>query len=84
MARTTLKVTGMTCQHCVRAVTGALVGQDGVTHAEVDLQAGRARVEYDEARVSPRELANMVAEEGYEAEEAHDATGAHDRVDQQG
>jgi copper chaperone len=69
MAEATLKITGMTCQHCVRAVTGALEGQDGVTRAEVDLQAGRARVEYDEALVTPRELADAVVEEGYEAEE---------------
>jgi copper chaperone len=69
MAEVTLRVTGMTCQHCVRAVTGALEGQDGVTRAEVDLQAGRARVQYDEARVTPRDLADAVVEEGYEAEE---------------
>jgi copper chaperone len=69
MATTTLKVTGMTCQHCVRAVMGALEGQEGVERAQVDLQAGRAVVEYDDRRVTPRELANVVAEEGYEAEE---------------
>jgi copper chaperone len=69
MATTTLKVEGMTCQHCVRSVTQALESQEGVTHADVDLQAGRARVAYDDSRVTPRELANAVAEEGYEAEE---------------
>jgi copper chaperone len=68
MAQATLKVTGMTCGHCVKAVTEALEGQDGVTRADVDLTAGRARVEYDEGRVTPRELAAVVAEEGYEAE----------------
>jgi copper ion binding protein len=70
MATATLKVTGMTCQHCVRAVTGALEAHEGVTRAQVDLQAGRAVVEYDESSTSARELANVVAEEGYEAEEA--------------
>jgi copper chaperone CopZ len=70
MATATLKVTGMTCQHCVRAVTGALEAHKAVTSAQVDLQAGRAVVEYDESNTSARELANVVAEEGYEAEEA--------------
>ena len=70
MATTTLKVSGMTCQHCVRAVTQALESQDGVTDAQVDLQAGRARVEYDEGRVTPDQLANAVTDEGYTAEEA--------------
>ena len=69
MATTTLKVDGMTCQHCVRAVTEALESQDGVTRAQVDLQAGRARVEYDEGRVTPGQLANAVIDEGYTAEE---------------
>ena len=69
MATTTLKVQGMTCQHCVRSVTQALESQDGVKSAAVDLQAGRASVDFDESRVTPRELANAVAEEGYEAEE---------------
>ena len=69
MATTTLKIQGMTCQHCVRSVTQALESQEGVARAEVDLQAGRAQVEYDDARVTPRALAHAVAEEGYEAEE---------------
>lgn len=69
MATTTLKVQGMTCQHCVRSVTQALESHDGVTRADVNLEAGRANVEYDESRVTPRDLAKAVAEEGYEAEE---------------
>jgi copper chaperone len=69
MATATLKVNGMTCGHCVKAVTDALQSQDGVTRADVDLTAGRARVEYDESLVTPRELANVVSDEGYEAEE---------------
>lgn len=70
MATTTLKVEGMTCQHCAQTVTRALESKDGVEGADVDLQSGRAQVRYDEGRVSPRELASAVAEEGYEAEEA--------------
>jgi copper chaperone len=69
MATATLKITGMTCGHCQRAVTDALESRDGVARADVDLTAGRAQVEYDEARVTPRELEAAVAEEGYEAEE---------------
>jgi copper chaperone len=69
MAQTTLKVSGMTCAHCVRAVTTALEAAPGVRRAEVDLQRGRAVVEFDETRVSPRELASVVLDEGYAAEE---------------
>jgi copper chaperone len=69
MAHTTLRVTGMTCAHCVRAVTTALEAAPGVKRAQVDLQSGRAVIDYDEKRVTPRQLANAVMEEGYTAEE---------------
>ena len=69
MATATLKVTGMSCEHCVRAVTQALQGREGVRRAEVDLDGGRARVEYDETKTNPRELAGAVTDEGYTAEE---------------
>jgi copper chaperone CopZ len=34
----------------------------------VDLQAGRARVEYEESSTNPGDLAAVVADEGYPAE----------------
>lgn len=45
MTTRTYAVTGMTCQHCVRAVTGELSGLDGVSRIEVDLvPGGQSRV----------------------------------------
>lgn len=40
MTTTTYAVTGMTCEHCVQAVTGELSGLDGVSRVEVDLVPG--------------------------------------------
>ena len=37
MATTTYKVTGMTCGHCVNAVTSELTGLSGVSGVTVDL-----------------------------------------------
>lgn len=59
-----LKVDGMTCQHCVKAVKSALESVRGVTAAEVDLERGRATVT-GEADVDA--LIAAVREEGYEA-----------------
>jgi copper chaperone len=70
MSITTLKIEGMTCEHCERAVKGALERTPGVTRARVDLAEGRATVEYDEAQVSPDDLAAAVTDEGYDAEAA--------------
>jgi copper chaperone len=40
MATTTYPVTGMTCEHCVHAVTAELAAVDGVTTVAVDLVPG--------------------------------------------
>ena len=69
MSTATLKITGMSCQHCVRSVVNALQSVEGVASATVDLGKGRAVVEYDPAHTSPRVLANAVMDEGYVAEE---------------
>jgi copper chaperone CopZ len=68
MPKTILTVKGMTCNHCVGAVTRALEETPGVRSARVDLEGGQAVVDYDDALADPRELATVVAEAGYEAE----------------
>lgn len=40
---TTIKVTGMSCQHCVNAVTKALSGIAGVQDVQVFLEKGEAQ-----------------------------------------
>lgn len=70
MATATLRVDGMTCEHCARTVRQALEGVVGVRSARVDLGQGRAVVEYDEAETAPRQLVGAVMDEGYSAEEA--------------
>jgi copper chaperone len=39
---TTVKISGMTCRHCVMAVTRALGGIDGIRDVQVDLEKGEA------------------------------------------
>jgi copper chaperone len=41
---TTYTVTGMTCEHCVRAVTGELSALPGVAGVSVDLGTGAVTV----------------------------------------
>lgn len=43
--QTRLNIEGMTCDHCVKAVQGALERTPGVERAQVDLEAGQAMVE---------------------------------------
>jgi copper chaperone len=60
---TTLKVEGMSCGHCQKAVKEALERQ-GAQNVQVDLQSGLATVE---GQVNPEQLIAAVVEEGYQA-----------------
>lgn len=60
--KTELRIEGMSCDHCVRAVRAALLSVSGVTGAEVAV--GTATVEGEAA---PEALVAAVTEEGYEA-----------------
>jgi copper chaperone len=62
---TTLHVVGMTCGHCVQAVTTELGKLTGVTHVDVDLAGGTAVVE-SAAPLDPAAVAAAVDEAGYE------------------
>ena len=58
-------ITGMTCQHCVSAVTQEVGGIDGVTDVEVDLDNGRLRVT-STGPLDPAAIRAAVDEAGYE------------------
>jgi copper chaperone len=62
---TKLKITGMTCHHCVKAVTEALGQVEGVDKViEVSLEQGEAVVSGNPEAAA---LISAVAEAGYEA-----------------
>jgi copper chaperone len=63
-----LKITGMTCDHCVHAATKALQNVPGVEKVEVTLHPGAAVVQ---GQADPAALIAAVKEEGYEAEVRH-------------
>ena len=57
-------VEGMTCGHCVRAVTQAVQGQDPAASVKVDLAAKEVGVE---SRLSAEQVIALITEEGYSA-----------------
>ncbi|HLU85725.1 MAG TPA: cation transporter [Vicingaceae bacterium] len=58
---TELKIEGLSCSHCVNAVTTILKELDGVTNAEVNLP-DTAKVDFDENRISLEEIKTAVNE----------------------
>lgn len=65
MAEATYSVTGMTCDHCVRAVKTEVGSVAGVTSVSVDLEAGRVTVVSEEP-VDPAAVRAAVEEAGFE------------------
>ena len=65
MTTSTYTVSGMTCGHCVSAVTEEVTAVPGVTAVEVDLASGRLTVTSD-APVDDDAVRAAVDEAGYE------------------
>ncbi|GAA1808716.1 heavy-metal-associated domain-containing protein [Planosporangium flavigriseum] len=65
MATTTYTVSGMTCGHCVNAVTEELSQLDGVTDVRVDLASGAVTVT-SAAPLDDTAVAAAVDEAGYQ------------------
>ena len=63
--KTTLKIEGMSCEHCVKHVTQALEWISGVVSAKVSLKHNNAEVEHADA-VNPEALKAAIVEAGYE------------------
>ncbi len=60
-----IKIKGMSCQHCVMAVTKALGAIDGIKNVQVDLKSGQAS--YEETKpVDAKIVADVVKKAGYE------------------
>lgn len=65
MATTTFTVTGMTCDHCVRAVTQGVTAVAGVTSVDIDLESGLVTVGSD-GDLDRSTLVAAIDEAGYQ------------------
>lgn len=70
MATKELKIEGMSCDHCKKAVTDALKEVSGIDSVNVDLEVGKAIVTFDPAQASEELMKEAVEEAGYKVIEA--------------
>lgn len=68
MEETLIKVGGMSCQGCVKNISGVLGALPGVASAEVSLAAGEAKVVYDPQVLSRAALLGAIEDAGFDAE----------------
>ena len=66
---TTFTVTGMTCGHCVAAVTEEVSKLDHVRDVTVDLGSGAVTIQSD-GPIDPRAFAAAIDEAGYDVARA--------------
>lgn len=65
METTTVAVSGMSCQHCVDAVTAEVGRLDGVEQVDVDLSSGEVRIT-STAALDASAVRDAIDEAGYD------------------
>ncbi len=68
MIKETILVTGMSCSHCVKAVTEAISALPGIKKTDVSLKKNRVVVKFNEETTSLDSIKKAIREAGYEAE----------------
>ncbi|MCM3716921.1 copper chaperone CopZ [Fictibacillus phosphorivorans] len=66
MEKITLKIEGMSCNHCVNAIEGSVGKLDGVSQTKVNLKEGNVEVEYDSSKVNLNEIKETIDDQGYD------------------
>jgi copper ion binding protein len=66
MEKIILNIEGMSCAHCVKAVTNAVEALEGVKFVEVNLESKTANVEYDSEKLTLNNIIDAIEEQGYD------------------
>ena len=68
METSVIKVGGMSCQGCVKNISGVLGALPGVASAEVSLDAAEAKVAFDPQVIARAALLEAIEDAGFDAE----------------
>jgi copper ion binding protein len=63
--KTEIKISGMSCEHCVARVEKSLENLEGVEEVQVDIKTEKATVKYDPEKLKIAELDAAVEKAGY-------------------
>jgi copper ion binding protein len=63
MKEITIKIDGMSCQHCVMRVKKALEGLAGISNLSVEV--GSATMSFDESKIKQADIENAIVKAGY-------------------
>lgn len=66
MAKTVIKVDGMACEHCVKAITNAVGALSGVSGVSVDLEGKAVTVDHDPDQAPVQTIKSEIEDQGYD------------------
>lgn len=66
MIDVTLNANGMSCEHCVNAITKSLLSLDGIKDVKVNLNNKTVFVKYNNSKISLDLIKNQIEEQGYD------------------
>ena len=66
MEKITIKVDGMSCEHCVKAVTNAVTSLPGIGSVIVNLESGTVLVTHDPILTGVEKIKAEIEEQGYD------------------
>jgi copper chaperone len=65
MSSVILTVPDISCSHCEKTVTNALVGRPGINSVRVDIPAKRVHLDYDQNVIDIGQVSEILDDEGY-------------------
>lgn len=68
MQSVTLKVEGMSCGHCVKAVESSVGELNGIETVKVNLDEANVAVSFNDAQISVEQIKETIEEQGYDVE----------------
>ena len=66
MQNAIINVEGMSCEHCVKAVTNAVISLPSVTDVLVELSTNTVKLEYDHEKVTIENIIAAIEDQGYD------------------
>ena len=66
MGKAVIKVDGMSCEHCVKAITKSVGALPGVAAVAVDLNAKMVTVDHDPDKTTLERIRLEIEEQGYD------------------
>ncbi|SMO40391.1 Heavy-metal-associated domain-containing protein [Saccharicrinis carchari] len=65
MKTTRFQLETLTCPSCITSIEGVLNKEPGVEKAKVLFNSSKVKIEHDEEKVSPEQLAELIKKVGY-------------------